>query len=359
MENGNIIEHLSEEKKEQLRKDYENDKKSHRLMILKIILKNLGKFEIIESMAQKPLLRTSVSYKQLKLPKGYSIYMWDKDEYHDSASGYILYNDKIIASIWTKLSLNYTTMEATVILDELVKLNEGHVTYKKNNKNFIIDSDLPLSEIKFPKGFKYKIIYFPAEGKNDIQCMITSSDYKNIPGVLNCYLRSEKDLIEYNKRKEENKKKEKEDEEKKKIIETEKKSLEEEKRKKWHEMKQKRIKGRYDDYIKFLIENGANKEIIELKAIQDIIYNIITNGDPRVIMDGRSPIAYQKPNSDGTFDIGGRMNGPTVSVWYKMSYCNDGDDNHYIVLKIQHSDEETMEIIDKNGNIVNNFQKGK
>lgn len=30
MKNGNIIEHLSEEKKEQLRKDYENDKKSHR-----------------------------------------------------------------------------------------------------------------------------------------------------------------------------------------------------------------------------------------------------------------------------------------------------------------------------------------
>ena len=97
-------------------------------MILKIILKNLGKFEIIESMVQKPILRASVSYRQLKLPKGYSIYMWDKDEYHDTANGYILYNDKIIASVWTKLSLNYTEKEAIVILDDFVKLNEGHVT---------------------------------------------------------------------------------------------------------------------------------------------------------------------------------------------------------------------------------------
>ena len=125
------------------------------------------------------------------------------------------------------------------------------------------------------------------------------------------------------------------------------------------EKEQKRIKDRYDDYIKFLIENGANKEIIELKAIQDIIYNIITNGDPRVVMDGRSPVAYQKPNSDRTFDIGGRINGSTVSVWYKMSYSNDGDDNHYIVLKIENYDEETIAIIDKNENFVNNIQKGK
>ena len=118
---------------------------------------------------------------------------------------------------------------------------------------------------------------------------------------------------------------------------------------------------RYEDYKEHMIRNGAAPELFELEAINDIIDYVIEYGDPVVMAEGRSPIYFNTPNIDGTFDICGRMGGYTVSLVYKMQYCFDGDPEHYIKLtkykmndgKIQKYDEGNDEIfINKEGNIV-------
>ncbi len=92
---------------------------------------------------------------------------------------------------------------------------------------------------------------------------------------------------------------------------------------------------RYSDYMRFLLENGANQEILELQAIQVLIADLIRNGDPRVKSEGRSPVAYFRPKEDGTFEIGGRTSGYTANVRYDMKYCDD-DSEGFIKLVNKH-----------------------
>ena len=103
----------------------------------------------------------------------------------------------------------------------------------------------------------------------------------------------------------------------------------------YEEMKmlQGRLDSRCDRYINFLKENNVNEEILNLSAIQDLIESIMARGDIRVISEGRSPIEYNKPKPDGTFDLYGRTNGPVANEIYEMSYCDDGNEDHFIKLE--------------------------
>ena len=118
---------------------------------------------------------------------------------------------------------------------------------------------------------------------------------------------------------------------------------------------------RYEGFKEFMIKSGASPELFELEAINDIIDYVIEYGDPVVMAEGRSPICYNYPNKDGTFNIYGRMGGYTVSLVYKMEYCNDGDPEHYIkltkykmndgvLLKYDEGNDEIF--INKEGNLV-------
>lgn len=113
----------------------------------------------------------------------------------------------------------------------------------------------------------------------------------------------------------------------------EKERLEEEEKKRLEEtaaVREKQNNKRFEAYKKYLLENGANEELIELPAIKQTIYSIIENGDQIVVAEGRSPISYHHPNEDGTFDIYGRLEGPVETVCYKMEYSPD--DQSYITL---------------------------
>ena len=89
---------------------------------------------------------------------------------------------------------------------------------------------------------------------------------------------------------------------------------------------------RYKLYIDFLLENGARKDIIEMPAIKKIILDTIENGDPRVRLEGRSPLSYSNPKEDGTFDIYGRTEGYTSSVAYIMELDEQEENGYYICL---------------------------
>ena len=54
--------------------------------------------------------------------------------------------------------------------------------------------------------------------------------------------------------------------------------------------------------------------------------------DMRASIIGKSPIMYKEPNQDGSFDIIGRMDGSTKKLIFKMKYCEENDNNHYIEL---------------------------
>ena len=105
-------------------------------------------------------------------------------------------------------------------------------------------------------------------------------------------------------------------------------------------MNKDNVMNRFNHYKKFLLMNGANEELIELPAIKEIILYVIENGDPRNIVEGHSPISYRVPNEDGTFNIYGKLEGPTPSVVYEMEYNLDDDENHYI--KLTKKDKRTF-----------------
>ena len=86
-------------------------------------------------------------------------------------------------------------------------------------------------------------------------------------------------------------------------------------------------------YRKHIIETGGKEELFDLPAVTQIIEDIIENGELRLKMEGKSPLYYKNANEDGTFDICGRMYGPSVTVVYKMEYCNTNNSEDYIVLK--------------------------
>ena len=128
-----------------------------------------------------------------------------------------------------------------------------------------------------------------------------------------------------------------EEEKNNKELEELRKPIEEQKKKSFIEEKVEEIGqfviDRYKAFKEYEIEHGADPKLFELPAIRQFIEYIIANGDGNVILDGRSPIYYSDPKEDGTFDICGRMAGPCVTLNYEMQYCNDGNPEHYIVLK--------------------------
>lgn len=87
---------------------------------------------------------------------------------------------------------------------------------------------------------------------------------------------------------------------------------------------------RYEHYKQYMIDMGANEELFNMPAINNIIDYIIENG--RASIMGKSPIMYKEPNQDGSFDIIGRMDGSTKKLIFKMKYCEENDNNHYIEL---------------------------
>ena len=228
--------------------------------------------------------------------------------------------------------------------------------------------DLNYDKIKLPEGIKSTIHLYSDDGT--LQIFFLDENNEKI-AVIEC-LKPEK-MIEDQKRKEEEKQKQISEEEKQNEA---RRIIEEKKIAEFEEVKKRLVKARYESYVNFLINNGAKKELIELKAVKNLILSIIENGDARVIMEGRSPIAYEKPNSDGTFNIAGRLDGPLISTFYQMSYCTDDNLNHFIVLRHQKrenvhyamddpigddypiiTDEEIY--IDTNGNIVDDLKTEK
>ena len=79
---------------------------------------------------------------------------------------------------------------------------------------------------------------------------------------------------------------------------------------------------RYDMYKEFIKNNGGDIKIFEIPFIQEIVMDIIVNGNPRLRSEGRSTLFFKLPNEDGTFDICGRMDGPYVDLCYKMKKYN-------------------------------------
>lgn len=84
---------------------------------------------------------------------------------------------------------------------------------------------------------------------------------------------------------------------------------------------------RYESYKEFIIAKGGDEKLFDLPAVNNVIDYIIKYGT-----FGR-PIYYKNPNEDGTFDICGRMGGPSATLVYKMEYCHDDNPEHFIVLK--------------------------
>ena len=125
---------------------------------------------------------------------------------------------------------------------------------------------------------------------------------------------------------------------------------------------------RFGLYVKFLLQHGARKDIVELPAIQNIILNVIENGDPRVLAEGKSPISYREPNEDGTFNIYGKMEGYTSSVVYEMDLDEQEEKGYYICLTkkdirdylLFNEDNRKPEekiYIDKEGKLIDNLNE--
>ena len=143
-------------------------------------------------------------------------------------------------------------------------------------------------KIKLPNGIKSTIHLY--NNDNTLQIFFTNENNEKF-AVVEC-LKTEK-MLEEHKKQEEIRKKEAELAEEKRLLEQ--KEVER-KRKAMKELNDRIAQRRFESYIDFLITNGANKEIIELEPVRKLIMGIIKNGDPRVIMDGRSPIVYKTPN---------------------------------------------------------------
>lgn len=127
------------------------------------------------------------------------------------------------------------------------------------------------------------------------------------------------------------------------------------------EKNEERVTRRYNAYKRFLMENGVKEELIELPAIKSIIKDVIRNGDFRVVFEGHSPIHYQDPKEDGSFNICGRLQGYTVSVVYEMEFINQDDCylkltkkdvRQFLFLFDKEPDPDEEIFIDYNGNII-------
>ena len=96
---------------------------------------------------------------------------------------------------------------------------------------------------------------------------------------------------------------------------------------------QKADQYRMHSFRKHILTTGGRKELFELPFIQQIIIDIIENGDPILKSMGKSTLYYKDANEDGKYDICGRMNGPDVNLVYVMSFCNNQENDYYLLLQ--------------------------
>ena len=219
------------------------------------------------------------------------------------------------------------------ILNEINKLNNNKLQILGCVEGIYRASlNINYDKIKLPKNIKSTIHLYSDDGT--LQVFFLNENGEKF-AVIDC-LKTEKMLEEQKEKEEIRKKIVKLEEEKRNLVQ----KADEIKRKKINEINEGLAQRRYKNYIEFLIENGANKEIIELEPVKNLIMSIIKNGDPRVIMNGKSPIVYNVPNPDGTFQIVDRLNGPIISYIYNINYCNDDNPSHFI--KITKEKKQTL-----------------
>lgn len=168
-------------------KDYPEASKSIRnYVIASIMFKNRGKFNIIPALDDGVILDGDIACEDVKLPKDCRIEINITSEYGDRTVGSIIRKDQYIAAFWGRLKRYMNISEASDVLKKIEVLNNCHFDVVKKNKRFIINTDLFLSDIKFPEGFSYVIVYNPSEKDNSYQCQIIKDRNIVFPGVLNC-----------------------------------------------------------------------------------------------------------------------------------------------------------------------------
>jgi len=237
-------------------------------------------------------------------------------------------------------------------INKFSKLNNKQMYYfKGNDKIYKIICDKPIDEINFTEDFETEYIK-TTEGKTML-ARIIDKQTKQLIGILECY--KSKDMLK-KERQEKQRLKEELLKEKEELLKAQKIEKEKQRQKRKQEIENSKS---YKNYIEYLLENNANKEILELKAVKDIIIDVIDRVDPRVRFEGRSPINYPDVREDGTFDIRGRTSGPVTREIYSISYADEDD----AFIKIQKTivksvldeidePEEKPIYVDKEGNII-------
>ena len=122
-------------------------------------------------------------------------------------------------------------------------------------------------------------------------------------------------------------------------IETNESTLNDEQKKRRQEVR----KNYYDRYIKYLISNGADPEIIECPTIKAIMYYVIDNADQVNLAEGRTPFNYPDVREDGTFDIRGRTSGHTTSEIYRIKRSEKPEE--YLEVDVYFRDSNFVDIL--------------
>ena len=146
-------------------------------VIASIMLKNLGKFNIIPALGDNVILDTDLTANDVKLPKDCEIKINSTDTYRKG---------KRIAAFWGKVKSYMSVDDVEKFIEDFKRLNDDNLVCAKKAKRFLINTDMFLSDIKFPEGFSYVIVYNPSEKDNSYQCQIIKDGNSVFPGVLNC-----------------------------------------------------------------------------------------------------------------------------------------------------------------------------
>ena len=111
----------------------------------------------------------------------------------------------------------------------------------------------------------------------------------------------------------------------------------------------------FNNYKNYIKNNGGNTKYFDFYSFQEILINIIKNGNLSEVIEGRSPLYYKLPNDNGSFDICGSKNGKYIDIYYKMFLLYP--DTFVTMYKIESIDSKTGRVtiseysftIEKNG----------
>ena len=243
---------------------------------------------------------------------------------------------------------------------DFTKMNEGNIyvgdkykgVYRLGSNNSIDDIELPESLEINPKGTRYD----DGEG---LQLQIVDKKTKKLVGVLNCK-KTHEDLkqLEIARQKRSEALLKEELENAKKMEEEQK--IREKNSAKWQIARQKY----YDNYIEYLLEHNASKDIIELEGIKNLMMELIDHADRVNLANGRTPFSYPEVREDGTFDIKARLNGFAPDVIYKISYTDDTSEDKYLKIDKTSLDPTGFEepktttfFVNKDGEIIDPHKK--